>query len=118
MQRARRALTPVVLLAAFASVATPVAAPAQQSFDVIAYHDVRDDVSGNYDPDQYAISTANLIDHFTWLGLNGYNVISVDDLLAARRGERELPDQAVLLTFDDGLKSVATHVLPLLELFD
>lgn len=86
-------------------------------FDVLAYHDVRDRVSGNYDADQYAIATANLIDHFTWLRLNGFTPVSVDDLLAAERGERPLPDKAVLLTFDDGRRSLYTHVLPLLKLF-
>jgi biofilm PGA synthesis lipoprotein PgaB len=89
-----------------------------RSFHVLAYHDVRDSVSGDFDADQYAISTANLIDQFTWLRLNGFNVVSVDDILAASRGERPLPERAVLLTFDDGFESVATHVLPLLELFD
>ena len=86
-------------------------------FDVLAYHDVRDHVVGDYDPDQYAIATANLVDHFTWLRLNGFVPVSVDDLLAAQRGERPLPDRAVLLTFDDGRRSVYTHVLPLLKLF-
>jgi hypothetical protein len=29
----------------------------ESSLQVIAYHDVRDDVTGDYDPDQYAVST-------------------------------------------------------------
>jgi len=87
-------------------------------FHVLAYHDVRDRVDQDFDADQYAISTANLIDHFTWLRINGFNVVSIDDILAASRGERPLPERAVLLTFDDGFASVTTHVLPLLELFD
>ena len=91
---------------------------AQPVFEVLAYHDVRDRVDQDFDADQYAISTANLIDHFTWLRLNGFTVVSVDDLLAARQGQRALPERAVLLTFDDGFASVATHVVPLLELFD
>jgi biofilm PGA synthesis lipoprotein PgaB len=98
--------------AAFASQAAP------GSFQVLAYHDVRDVVQGDYDPDQYAISTGNLIDQFTWLRLNGYTAVSIDDILAAESGERPLPDKAVLITFDDGFRSVATHVVPLLELFD
>ncbi|HEY5666553.1 MAG TPA: poly-beta-1,6-N-acetyl-D-glucosamine N-deacetylase PgaB [Gammaproteobacteria bacterium] len=98
--------------------ATAPAFAGQNTFLVLAYHDVRDDVVGDYDPDQYAVSTANLIEHFTWLRLNGFNVVSIDDILAAREGGEPLPDRAILLTFDDGYKSVATHVLPLLELFD
>ena len=96
---------------------SPQAFAEHADFTVLAYHDVRDRVAGNYDPDQYAIATANLIDHFTWLRLNGFTPVSIDDLLAAQRGERPLPDKAVLLTFDDGRRSVYTHVLPLLKLF-
>lgn len=84
---------------------------------VIAYHDIRDDVAGDYDPDQYALSTSNLIDQFTWLRDNGFQPVSVDQILAARSGGKPLPENSVLLTFDDGLVSVYTHVLPLLRLF-
>jgi len=90
----------------------------ENEFQVLAYHDVRDVVTDDYDADQLAISTANLIDHFTWLRLNNFTVVSVDQILDARRGETPLPARSVLITFDDGFRSVATHVLPLLELFD
>lgn len=87
-------------------------------FQVIAYHDVRDFVRDEVDPDQYAISTRRLIDQFTWLRNNGFTPVSIDDLIAAQNGELQLPDKAVLLTFDDGLRSVYTHVYPLLRLFE
>ena len=94
-----------------------LSAHAEQSFIGIAYHDVRHDVTGNYDPDQMAISTQNLAAHFAWLDHHGYTPISIDDLIAAARNEQALPDKAVLLTFDDGLKSVYTDVYPLLKVF-
>ncbi len=99
------------------AVALPAPFVRAATFHVLAYHDVRDTVSGDFDADQYAVSTRNLIDHFTWLKENGFHPVSVDDLLAAQRGERALPDKAVLITFDDGFRSVYTHVLPLLKLF-
>ena len=99
-----------------AALATEPTEPAP--FHVLAYHDVRDTVRDDFDRDQYAISTRNLIDHFTWLKVHGFSPVSIDDLIAAERGIRPLPDKAVLLTFDDGFKSVYTHVYPLLELFD
>jgi biofilm PGA synthesis lipoprotein PgaB len=89
-----------------------------QPFHVLAYHDVRDAVRDDFDHDQYAISTRNLIDHFTWLKVHGFTPVSIDDLIAAERGIRPLPDRAVVITFDDGFRSVYTHVYPLLELFD
>lgn len=87
-------------------------------YRVIAYHDVRDEVAGDFDPDQYAVSTRHLIEQFTWLRDHGFQPVSIDQILAARQGRQPLADKAVLLTFDDGLASVYTHVFPLLKLFE
>ena len=57
-----RWLRPLLLL----SLWMPVSALGLE-YDVIAYHDVRDDVAGEYDSDRYAISTEHLIAHFRWL---------------------------------------------------
>jgi peptidoglycan/xylan/chitin deacetylase (PgdA/CDA1 family) len=86
-------------------------AAAQTDFTVLAYHDVVDDASAlTYD----AITLRSLAMHFDWLRANGYRVVSIDDILAARRGDRPLPPRAVLLTFDDGYRSFYTRVYPLL----
>ncbi len=87
-------------------------------YRVIAYHDVRDHVTADYDPDQFAVSTASLIDQFTWLRENGFHAVSLDQIIAARQGRQALPEKSVLLTFDDGLASTYTHAFPLLKLFD
>lgn len=101
---------------------------------VICYHDVRDNVGAadsragkspgeiysgysNLDPDQYAISTRNLASQFDWLAAHGYHVISLQQLIDARNGKAKLPDRAVLLTFDDGLKSTYSKVFPLLKAY-
>ncbi|MFQ5982357.1 MAG: poly-beta-1,6-N-acetyl-D-glucosamine N-deacetylase PgaB, partial [Woeseiaceae bacterium] len=89
------------------------AAHSGENFVAISYHDVRHDVVRDYDPDQFAVSTQNLAAHFAWLDHHGYTAISVDDLIAAARNERPLPDKAVLLTFDD----TYTDVYPLLKIF-
>jgi biofilm PGA synthesis lipoprotein PgaB len=90
---------------------------AEPEFQVISYHDVRDDVVADYDPDEYAVSTRNLITQFTWLREHGFQPVSVDDILAAYDGGAPLPENAILLTFDDGLESFYTKVYPLLKLF-
>lgn len=84
---------------------------------VLSYHDIRERVDGNVDPDREALSTRHLIDHFEWLKANGYQPISLDQLIQSRSGGAALPARAVLLTFDDGLRSVATQVLPLLRAY-
>lgn len=88
------------------------------TFQVFCYHDVRDDVLEDYDPDEMAVSTQRLIAHFAWLKGHGYHPVSVDDILNARDGKKKLPGKAVLITFDDGLKSIYTRVFPVLKLFD
>jgi biofilm PGA synthesis lipoprotein PgaB len=97
--------------------ALPVMA-SEPAYRVIAYHDVKDDVAGDYDPDQYAVSTNNLIAQFTWLRDNGFRPVSFDQIIDAREGRRPLPENAVLLTFDDGLISFYTRVFPLLKVFN
>lgn len=102
------------LLALLLSAAPALAEPA---FLALCYHDVLDDASGELAIDRMATGTVTLVSHFQWLKENGYTVISLDDVEAAREGRRPLPEKAVLLTFDDGLKSVYTRVFPLLKLF-
>ncbi|MFC5742477.1 poly-beta-1,6-N-acetyl-D-glucosamine N-deacetylase PgaB [Dyella tabacisoli] len=84
---------------------------------VLNYHDVRDDIRDAGRLDSTAISTDHLIAHFDWLRANGFHMVSLDDVLAAERGQRVLPDKAVLLTFDDGLLSAYTRVFPLLRAY-
>lgn len=112
----RRAI--FVLTHALALLLAVFAAPAAASgLLVLSYHDVRDDVARKGDADLYAVSTQNFAAHLDWLAGHGYRPVSLDDVIAASRGERALPDKAVLLTFDDGLRSVYTRVFPLLRAY-
>ncbi|RBJ77687.1 poly-beta-1,6-N-acetyl-D-glucosamine N-deacetylase PgaB [Pseudomonas sp. MWU12-2534b] len=78
----------------------------------IAYHDIED-----RDPDQrvVAVRTERMIEQLAWLRENGYRPVTVDQILAARKGGPELPAKAILLTFDDGYSSFYTRVLPVLR---
>jgi poly-beta-1,6-N-acetyl-D-glucosamine N-deacetylase len=80
----------------------------------LAYHDVEDDAADNA---FMSVRTANLIEQFAWLRENGYQPVSVDQILAARQGGPALPNKAVLLTFDDGFSSFAERVLPILKAY-
>ena len=93
----------------------PGAGHAAGTFRVLCYHDVQEDV--RVTPDPYSVDTAQLVSQFAWLKENGYSVIGMDDVIDAREGRRPLPDKAVMLTFDDGHRSVYTRVYPLLKLF-
>ena len=86
----------------------------QGQFLALAYHDVEDD-----DPDQAFLSvrTDRLAEQLAWLRANGYQAVTVDQILAARQGGKALPDRAVLLSFDDGYRSFYTRVLPILKAY-
>ena len=83
---------------------------------ILCYHDVvATDAQAQAIP--YAVSTPRLARHFAWLRSHGYRVVTLDQVLAARNGGSALPDQAVLLTFDDGYRSHYQRVWPLLKAF-
>src|SRR5690606_13632268 len=61
--------------------------------------------------------TDHLIEQFAWLRENGYQPVTVDQILEANRGGTPLPDKALLLTFDDGYRSFYTRVFPILQAY-
>jgi len=91
---------------------------AADTFIVINYHEVHDGRQQDQGLAALSLDTAELIAQFSWLKENGYHPVSLEDIVQARKGKRQLPSRAVLLTFDDGYESVYTRVYPLLKLFD
>jgi biofilm PGA synthesis lipoprotein PgaB len=87
-----------------------------KDFKVLSFHDIVQEVSMTTEPDD--VTADNLINYFSWLQANGYNVISIQDVVNANNGGKPLPDKAIVLTFDDGYKSFYTYVLPLLKTFN
>ncbi len=47
----------------------------------------------------------------------GITVISLDDFIAWKKGERDIPQKSALITLDDGWKSVYTDAFPILREF-
>ena len=81
----------------------------------IAYHDVED-----RDPDQavVAVRTERLIEQLAWLRENGYQAVSVDQILAARRGGTPLPPKYTMLRFVDGYASCEPRAMAILRAYD
>lgn len=76
---------------------------------------VRQNVIGRQDTD--ATELDRLINQFGWLKDNGYNIISVQDLINAEAGVKDLPEKALMMTFDDGYESFYKYVFPLLKVY-
>ncbi|MDC9613273.1 poly-beta-1,6-N-acetyl-D-glucosamine N-deacetylase PgaB [Xenorhabdus khoisanae] len=87
----------------------------QNGFVVLAYHDVEDDGA---DQRFMSVRTSALNDQFAWLRENGYQPVTVDQILIANQGGTPLPPKAVLLTFDDGYSSFYHRVFPLLKAYN
>ncbi len=88
----------------------------RRALTVVMFHRVlaRDDPRwASCDPD-YTLE-AGLLDQCLAFFRRHYNVVSVDQVLAARRKGTQLPDRALLITFDDGWADNHAHALPRLR---
>jgi len=81
---------------------------------VISYHEITDPKDAL--TPAYAVSPTMFVRHVDWLRNNGFEFVGIDQVIAASRGGRPLPERAVLLTFDDGYRSVAENAWPMLEM--
>jgi poly-beta-1,6-N-acetyl-D-glucosamine N-deacetylase len=102
----RISLLVVVALLLLAGV-SPVAADG--GVTILCYHDV-----GKVGND-FAISRDNLATQLSYLKQNGYNPISLQQYIDANNNKTPLPENPVLLTFDDGYVSFYTTVYPLIK---
>jgi biofilm PGA synthesis lipoprotein PgaB len=102
------------LLGILLALAAALATAADARFMALSYHEVLPD----HEPlTPTAVRASDLARQFAWLQANDFHPVSVDQILAARDGGPPLPPNAILLTFDDGMKDVYTRVFPLLKLF-
>ena len=98
---------------ALAAICAPVRAEGETAeLPALMYHHISADESARGD---YVITPAELEADLRWLRENGYETVSVRELDAWRRGEGELPERPVLLSFDDAQLSFMLYALPLLE---
>lgn len=114
----RLILIVLVLYALVFCMLLPATAHAAEPLLVLSYHDVRDDVARKGDGDAYAVSTQNFAAHLDWLSGHGYHPVSLAQVIAANNGGAALPSKPVLITFDDGLRSLYTRAFPLLRAYN
>jgi peptidoglycan/xylan/chitin deacetylase (PgdA/CDA1 family) len=88
--------------------------PPGTRFVSIAFHDIvdkREDLT----PD--AVTTDQFTRFLDWLKGNGWTVLTLDRIHAAANGGAPLPERSILLTFDDGYRSLYTRAFPLLQAY-
>jgi len=100
------------------STPAPSAAPAQQPVNskseviVLCYHRFVDKPK-----DSLAIKPADFEAQMQALKDNGIIVISMEDFLAWRRGEKDIPEKAAIVSIDDGYLSGYSVAWPILKKF-
>lgn len=80
---------------------------------IFSYHEIADK-SETLDS-TYAVSSAKFEAQMKWLVDSGYHFVTIDDIIKYRKHSKPLPDKAVLITFDDGYKSVYVNAFPIIK---
>ena len=83
-----------------------------QKIPVLTYHNVVDKVSNKNSVD---ISTRYFEKQMKYFHDFGYKTITMDEFYNWKHGKISLPRKSVLITFDDGWKSVYIKALPIME---
>lgn len=82
----------------------------EEGIPVLIYHQI---LSGDDDPGETRISLVNFEEKINYLCENGYTTTSMDDLIRFMKNGSTSP-KPIVLTFDDGWKSVITAI-PILK---
>ena len=109
----KRLLIILLLLFARPAFAVDAIAPGQR-FVSIALHDVVDTPA---ELEAESLTTDHLVALFDFLKGDGWTVISLDDVAAANQKIKPLPEKSILITFDDGYRSLYTRVYPLIQAY-
>ncbi|POP47004.1 hypothetical protein CHU32_16815 [Superficieibacter electus] len=83
---------------------------------VITYHHIlRDEENTRFRHTSTTTSVRAFSNQMTWLRDSGYTTLSMYQLEGYVRNKINLPARAVVITFDDGLKSVSRYAYPILK---
>jgi poly-beta-1,6-N-acetyl-D-glucosamine N-deacetylase len=104
----------VWLVALFVPGVSLAIVPTEEKLTILSYHEIADAADALIPG--YAVSPTMFVRQIDWLRNNGYRFVSVDDVLDDKAGRSHLPEKAVLITFDDGYRSMYDHAWPLLKM--
>ena len=82
---------------------------------ILLYHDIRDNYEGN---NPIVLDTNNFKEGLLYLKALNYNPISFYDYLDYKETGKELPENPIILTFDDGYHSNYDIAYPILKALD
>ena len=80
---------------------------------IIMYHHVK-----NSQPGKDSITLSEFENDLKYLENNNYNTITMGDLIDYVYNDKDLPENPIILSFDDGLLSTYANVYPLLQKYN
>lgn len=80
---------------------------------VIMYHSIYTDT-----PSEYAVTPEQVENDLQWLKNNGYGTVTAEQVIAYTQHRGDLPENAVMITLDDGFYNNLSVLVPLLEKYD
>jgi peptidoglycan/xylan/chitin deacetylase (PgdA/CDA1 family) len=81
-----------------------------QIVPILTYHNLGEQAKG-----RLVLAAASFREQMRYLKDNGYRVVSLADFVEFTRLNRQLPQKAVVLTFDDGYRAFKDHAYPVLR---
>ncbi|MCA9382647.1 polysaccharide deacetylase family protein, partial [Candidatus Dojkabacteria bacterium] len=82
------------------------------SVPILNYHGISDS------PYKGDILTETFKEHIYSLKNAGYETVSLEDFILFIKGEKDLPENSIVITFDDGIRSSYIKATPILESVD
>ena len=81
-----------------------------QIVPILTYHNLGEQAKG-----RLVLAAASFREQMRYLKTNGYRVVSLAEFIEFTRLNRQLPQRAVVLTFDDGYRAFKDHAYPVLK---
>ena len=81
-----------------------------QIVPILTYHNLGEQAKG-----RLVLAAASFREQMRYLKTNGYRVVSLAEFIEFTRLNRQLPQRAVVLTFDDGYHAFKDHAHPILK---
>lgn len=83
-----------------------------QGVIIFEYHRVNDETA---ELDDYSLSREEFQEQLDYFKENGYNTISLMDFIRAEKYGEHLPENPIILTFDDGYEDNYTNMMPMVK---